>query len=294
MVRQHTKEEKREVFRKQMDELKGGIEDKIQDFLDNSEELNKFIEFRRKHFHSYSLNNSLLIFRQYQKATYVAGYKKWSELGYKVKKGSKALAILIPLIKNEENKDTGEVERRLYGYKKGNVFDISQVEATEMAQELPNIDVGIKATKDISYTPVQLFSATREFIEQYCPVIESKELGQAMGMTNGKEIFIKPTKNLMDMAGVLIHEFHHYYNHYKENRAELTKDLKETEAELCTLIFGSFFNLDIEGTYKYLAMYRKDRYLTYCFEKAYNTFIEILEGSENKVGLESILEAQSY
>ena len=83
-----------------------------------------------------------------------------------------------------------------------------------------------------------------------------------------------------------------YHNHYKENRRELTKDLKETEAELCTLIFGSYFNLNIEGAYKYLSMYRKERNLAECFEKAYSTFIGILDGFEGERGLEWILKGQ--
>lgn len=282
-MEKYSKEEKREYFKKQMDELKGGIEEKIQDFINNSDELKKFISFRRKHFRNYSINNTLLIYRQCPEASYVAGYTKWKELGYIVKKGSKALNILIPLIRKSE--DEGEI----YGFKKGNVFDISQVEATEYAQELPTIDVSIKATRDTSHTPAKLLKATREFIEQHCSVIDSEDLGQAMGMTNGKEIFIKPTKNRVDMAGILIHEFFHYHNHYEGNRKELTKDLKETEAELCTLIFGSYFNLNIEGTYKYLAMYRKDRDLVSCFDKAYNTFSYIIDGTESKRVLESIL-----
>lgn len=94
------------------------------------------------------------------------------------------------------------------------------------------------------------------------------------------------------MAGILIHEFTHFYNHYKENRKELTKDLKESEAELATLIFGSYFNLNIEGAYKYLAMYKNDRDLIKCFDTAYKTFEYVLDGSKNQKGLEAILEGQ--
>ena len=288
MVKRYSKEEKREYFKKQMEELKGTIENKITDFLENSEELKKFIEFRRKHFYSYSINNTLLIYRQMPQATFVAGFNKWKSLGYKVKKGSKALNILIPMIrKDEEDKD------KIYGFKQGKVFDRSQVEPTEEAQELPSIDTSIKSTKDTKYSPARLLEATREFVEQYCPVIESEELEGAMGVTNGKKIYIKPTKNRVDMTGVMVHEYSHYHNHYGENRKELSKNQKESEAELTTLIFGSYFNLNINGTYKYLSMYRKDRDLAFCFEKAYSTFIGILDGSENKKGLELILEGQN-
>jgi hypothetical protein len=289
MNKKYNKEEKREYFKTQMNELKGVIEDKIKDFMENYDELKKFIDFRRKHFYSYSLNNTLLIYKQCPEATYVAGYKKWSELGYKVKKGSKALSILIPMIRQEKNKDTGETDKKIYGFKKGNVFDLSQVDATEEAQELPSVDISIKATKNTPYSPSRLLGATREFIEQHCEVLKSEELGQAMGMTDGQKIYFKPTKNRIDMTGVIVHEFAHYHNHFGKDRKDFTKDRKETEAELTTLIFGSYFNLNIEGAYKYLSMYRKDRDISSCFEKAYKTFTYIIDGSENKRGLEIIL-----
>ncbi|GLI57789.1 hypothetical protein PM10SUCC1_33030 [Propionigenium maris DSM 9537] len=287
MSKKYSKEEKREYFRKQMEELKEGIEDKITDFLENSEELKSFISFRRKHFKNYSINNTLLIYRQMPEASYVAGFWKWQELGYKVKKGSKSISILIPMIrKDEEEKD------KIYGFKKGSVFDVSQVEATKGAQELPSIDTSIKATKDTVFSPVRLLDSTKEYIEQFCPIITDRELGTALGATDGKNIYLKITNNRVDMTGVLIHEFAHYHNHFGDNRKELTKNQKESEAELTTLIFGSFFNLNIEGAYKYLSMYRKDRNLAECFEKAYSTFISILDGFEGKRGLEWILKGQ--
>ena len=51
-------------FQKILEELKTGIDIKIKDFLDNSQELRKFIKFRRKHFYSYSVRNSVLIYKQ--------------------------------------------------------------------------------------------------------------------------------------------------------------------------------------------------------------------------------------
>lgn len=280
----YNQEEKREYFKRQLTELKDGIEGKIQDFLTNSEELKNFISFRRKHFYNYSINNTLLIYKQCPEASHIAGYKKWKELGYQVKKGSKAINILIPLIhKDEEKKDV------LFGFKKGNVFDRSQVEATPKAQDLPSIDTSLKMTRDTSIPPAKLLEATERFIEQHCPIIESDKLDTAMGMTNGKEIYIKPNSNRVDKAGILIHEFSHYHNHYGENRSKLTKNQKESEAEITTLLFGSFFNLNIEGTYKYLSMYRKERDLSSCFEISYKTFEYILDGSSEVQGLNNFI-----
>ena len=66
--------------------LKNGIDEKIEDFLQNSDELKKFIAFRKNNFYDYSIRNTILIYKQNPNATLVAGLKKWNELGYKVKK----------------------------------------------------------------------------------------------------------------------------------------------------------------------------------------------------------------
>ena len=288
----YTRGQKREYFKKQLDELKGGIEDKIKDFLENSEELKQFISFRRKHFYSYSINNSILIYRQCPKATFVAGYKKWKDLGYIVRKGEKGLAILIPLIKKIKD-ESGEEKKQIYGFKKGTVFDVSQVDPTDGAVQFPDIDISIKATNKTEYTPEVLLEGIIRFIQQHCAVnvVEDISLGEAMGMTNGKEVYVKSQDNKVDMSSVLVHEFLHYHNHYKDNRKKLSKDEKETEAELGAILYGSYFNLSIDGGYKYLAMYRSKRDLDKCFETAVSTLEYLLDGNGDITGLESILES---
>ncbi len=42
--------------------LKENINDKIEKFLEDSEELKIFIEFRKKHFYNYSIRNMVLIY----------------------------------------------------------------------------------------------------------------------------------------------------------------------------------------------------------------------------------------
>lgn len=81
---------------------------------------------------------------------------------------------------------------------------------------------------------------------------------------------------------VMIHEFSHFYNHYKDNRKSLTKDEKETEAEITAMIFVTYFNLNHENRFKYLAIYRKNRELDKCFSTALSTFNYILSGEDGK------------
>lgn len=54
-------------------------------------------------FHSYSLNNTLLILQQNPNATHVAGYNSWKyNFNRQVNKGEKGLIILAPFPKKEK------------------------------------------------------------------------------------------------------------------------------------------------------------------------------------------------
>jgi len=50
----------------------------------------------RRHFHTYSLRNQLLIAMQRPDATRVAGFKAWLALGYCVRRGERGLRIFAP------------------------------------------------------------------------------------------------------------------------------------------------------------------------------------------------------
>ena len=81
-----------------MIKLKNGIDEKIEDFLHNSDELKRFIAFRKNNFYDYSIRNTILIYKQNPNATLVAGLKKWNELGYKVKKAAEQFQYLFLLL----------------------------------------------------------------------------------------------------------------------------------------------------------------------------------------------------
>ena len=125
-----------------IDGLKENINDKIKDFLENSQELKDFIEFRRKNFYNYSIRNNILIYKQDKTATMIASFKRWKELGYNIKKGAKAIQILVPLISKKIV--DGKEEQHVYGYRYANVFDIKNTIATDKAVAIPEIDTRMK------------------------------------------------------------------------------------------------------------------------------------------------------
>ncbi len=295
-------DKKKEKLNQKMEELKSGIKDKIKDFVTNSNEIKEFLAFRRKYFYNYSIRNSILIFRQKPNATYVTGYNKWKELGYKVKEGEKGIAILVPLIKKRENKNRdneSKIESSkddnkdksessfVCGFRYGYVFDLSQVEGTEKATELPSIDVQMKLGDTTTYSQEEIFSSTKKVVEQYCQ-IEIENGLSVYGSTDGKKISLKSNTNLVDMSSVLVHEFVHFDNHFK-TKEKLKKSLVEVEAELGSLIFGSYFDLDVTGSYKYLSAYIKDEIDDH-FNVALATVEKLLYGYEDKKGIATLLE----
>jgi hypothetical protein len=71
----------------------------------HTEALTAFLD-AMAHFHNYSFGNVLFIARQKPDATKVAGMRTWNELGRRVKRGEKGIAILAPMIAKNRKKDS--------------------------------------------------------------------------------------------------------------------------------------------------------------------------------------------
>ena len=277
-------------FIEQIDSLKSDINDKIKCFLNDSQELKDFINFRNKNFYHYSIRNNVLIYRQDKTASIIASFKKWQELGYNIKKGAKAIKILVPLIskRNVEGKE----ENHVYGYKYANVFDVKHTIPTENAVEIPTIDTRMKIGND-RCNSTKLFKKSKEIVEQYLPVKVAKEIEDrtSRGMTDGKSITIKKDK-FISMCGTLLHEFTHYLNHFdKENKR--SRNQEEVEAEIGAMLFGAYFNLNISGKYKYIALWQnEDVRIDEAFDVALSSFEQFLYGFDGKKGLVDLFEEE--
>lgn len=106
----------------------------------------------RSAFHSYSINNQLLIAFQAPNATRVAGFHTWRKLGRQVRKGEKSIRILAPLLIRESDPNANgaptrptspvgarqeRVATQLIGYRTVGVFDLSQTDPIPGADALP-------------------------------------------------------------------------------------------------------------------------------------------------------------
>lgn len=74
-------------------------------------------------FHKYSMQNLWLILMACPHAKYVAGYKRWREMGRYVCKGERGIPILAPVIVKVDEND-GE-KRKMVGFKVVYVYGVS-------------------------------------------------------------------------------------------------------------------------------------------------------------------------
>ncbi|MGO9791577.1 MAG: ArdC family protein, partial [Solirubrobacteraceae bacterium] len=95
----------------------------------SSEGWQRWVRVRSRHgLARLSLSNQLLVALARPDATFVAGFKAWLALGYCVKKGERAIAIIAPLPIKDRDRVSGEEtgETRLL-FKTVFVFDREQV-----------------------------------------------------------------------------------------------------------------------------------------------------------------------
>jgi antirestriction protein ArdC len=179
------------------------------------------------------------------------GFRQWEETGRKIKKGSKAIWILAPCVKNikEENDKGEDVERRvLYGFKAIPVFAVEDTEGESLPttddrydswqQELPLLEVA-KAW-DIT---VGTYSGN-----------ENTPLGYFQyGL--GRQAVMLGVENLSTWA----HEMVHAADHRLPGGDRSDRAHKEIVAELGGAVLleclGMSQDADLGGAYQYIQRY---------------------------------------
>jgi len=89
-------------------------------------------------FYRYSFGNVLLIASQRPDATQVAGFHCWKSLGRSVRKGSRGIAILAPMVRrlqvrDEESEEASVVAAAPSAFRVVYVFDVTDTEGRELA-----------------------------------------------------------------------------------------------------------------------------------------------------------------
>ncbi len=202
-----------------------------------SENLKAFLRVAAN-FHNYSLNNWCLIFSQCPHATRVAGYKTWQNLGRQVvKKGG--IKILAPRTYKKKDTEAGEDtgKKNIY-FATVTVFDISLTEG----DDLPSV---FKVEGD----PGEYLGILEELVDDLGIELtwEDGHLCGALGVSKGGAISVLSSIEPAQRFTTLVHELAHELLHRTEDRASLSKQQKETEAEAVSYVVGQAIGVDSLG-----------------------------------------------
>jgi len=245
-------------------------------------------------FHSYSLNNTLLIAWQRPEATHVAGFHTWKDMGRTVKKGEKGIMILAPIPKRvkADNPDQGGEERadegaaqaarqghpirgEVWGFRVAYVFDIDQTEG----KELPEF-------AKVQGDPAEHLDRLKALVKA-----EGIALEYVKGLQGAHGVSLKGTIKLVEGLtpahefSVLAHELAHELLHKDpKRRAETTKTVRETEAEAVAFVVCRAIGLDTSQQHSdYIKLYRGDvKTLTDSLDAIRDTSARILGTIEEK------------
>lgn len=229
----------------------------------HTEGFKEFIKLTSK-FHKYSLNNMLLIYSQMPNAERVSGFVTWKNLGFKVKKGSKAIDIIARkeftyILRGEEkifyNKMTDEEKKNLKDhrilakYDMVKVFDISQVEGDKEK---------IQFFKPLGNDNKEIYITLKNIIEKEgINVDETNNTKGAEGISMGGKILIKKDIDYNNKLLTLIHEFAHEMLDKGENsdRDNTNPQIRELRAETISYIVSDYMGIKNPFTVDYLLNY---------------------------------------
>jgi antirestriction protein ArdC len=169
------------------------------------------------------------------------GFHQWKEAGRSVKKGARALYILVPMIykikKDEEKKDS-ETEEKLTGFKAMPVFRVEDTEGKELDYE----------------------TKLKEFDPESLPLIDvANALGVKVraGLTGTAGGWFDPSTNTITLGSNNQRTFLHELSHAVDNILPGKKDdyaFNEVVAELSGAFLGSLYGakLEIDNTTAYI------------------------------------------
>ena len=245
------------------------IEQGVKDVY-SSDNFRKYLSCCSK-FHSYSLNNTLLILAQKPDATLVAGYNAWQRnFNRHVDKGESGLIILAPVTSKitqlmdkadedgnpilDENGDPIKEERVInqLRFTTTTVFDISQTSGEPLPSLIHNLTGSsdeilafIDSVKNICTIPIDYHSPSKDAVLA----------GGAKGYYSIAEDRIVLNMELEDMqiAKTLIHEYSHSILHKKTDK---DSDQREIEAESLAFVLCDHFGIDTSDySFGYIASY---------------------------------------
>lgn len=221
------------------------LKDLSSDLVTDPDKLKAFADRWRGGFRQYSFYNLLLIAVQKDGATLCAGFKQWYKHKRWVNEGEKALWILAPgFVSVKKNKADGDGEdeektKKLSYFFSVPVFDISQTSGQELL--IGNIEV--QGNGDFSLDDV---SAKFDYPVQVSNGLED-------GSTDGHKIKLSKRSNKAQMIACYFHELAHILlDHAKDRGKNLSRQLRELEAEATSYLVCCCLGIDNQGAKSYI------------------------------------------
>lgn len=218
-------------------------------------------------FHTYSLNNQILITVQAPEATHLAGFGTWKNLGRTVRKGERGIAILAPCTSRTaaatpaENRpdvgaqtDTdpaatggaGAPRTHLGGFRRAHLFDISQTDGPDLPDTTPALLTG--------EAPTGLWEHLAGHVATHGYTLERGECHGANGLTHPATRTVRVRDDVEDAQAVrtLAHEVAHLHcGHTEDLRNYFTcQGQCEIEAESVAYIVTAAHGMS-PGNYSY-------------------------------------------
>lgn len=222
-----------------------------------SEALTTYLTAMAK-FHRYSFCNQLLIaFQTGGRATRVAGFNAWRKLHRFVKKGEKGIVIMAPVTRvvgtvKQRDEDDAEASadlRSIVNVKPVYVFDISQTDG----QPLPEF-ASVRGDPKGYTSKLKSLLASKSIGLEY-----ASNIGGALGASSGQKIRILQGLDPAEEFAVLVHELAHAMLHAGKRGSEVSRTIRETEAEAVAFVVCQAVGLH-SGTAAsdYIQLYRGD------------------------------------
>ncbi|VTY22505.1 PBECR4 domain-containing protein [Streptococcus anginosus] len=231
--------------------------------------LDHYKEFLTKmsQFNQYSSRNLRLILAQKPDASYLAPYNTWRKFDRYVKRGEKALSVIIPVtyVKKDQQGQpildkNGRPETGMTFRLKPTTFDVSQTEGKEM----PKAAEVKEQLTDLDYA--NLYRALMSIAKTNDVSVRFEEMaGETKGYYSPAEhqiVLRSHDMNKSQLIKIFIHETAHSELHHSNNpqREQLTRSNAELQAESVAYVVASYYGIDTSDySFDYLAGWSKDK-----------------------------------
>lgn len=232
----------------------------------NSENYKNFLT-KMSQFNQYSSRNLRLILAQKPDASYLASYNTWKKFDRHVKRGEKALSVIIPVtyVKKDQQGQpildkNGKPETGLTFRLKPTAFDVSQTEGKAM----PKAAEVKEQLTDLDYA--NLYRALMSIAKTHNVSVRFEEMERStFGYYNPTENQIVLRSNEMNKSQIIktfLHETAHSELHHNNNsqQEQLTKSTAELQAESVAYVVASYYGIDTaDYSFDYLAGWSNDK-----------------------------------